>query len=244
MRALFVCLAVSLGAGGTVSTASAATSRPVARDLGMPRAAALRVTSLSVSALNQDESIPATVHGSGFASGARVSFGKGVSVSVKSVTATAISVRLSIARDAAFGPRRLTVTDPGGAKGTLSRALHVEYAPVFAKWAVGDGAVNWRTSLVRPQFFVAPKLSFSGTGVSVASESLRSGGHLDVGFTIASGAAPVWRAMTITEGTATWTVPNGLRVRLPPVVRSVGPLGQGATNQTVSVTGSNFEVCK
>lgn len=202
------------------------------------------MTSLSVSTVNQDESIPATVQGTGFASGAKVSFGKGVLTDVRSVTATSITVMLSVARSAAYGARNLTVTNPGGAKGTLARALHIDYAPVFERWAVGDGAVAWQTSLVRPQFFVAPRLSFSGAGVSVSSESLGSGGRLDLGFSIASGAPAGWRTMTIIEGTASWTVPDGLKVRGAPVVRSIAPLWPGATNQTTLVFGSNFEVCK
>jgi hypothetical protein len=242
-RVLVACLAACLGAAGAAPIASAATRAASPSDL--PHGAlTLGVASLSVSTVNQDESIPATVHGSGFTSGAKVNLGKGVVVSVQSVTATSISVHLRVAHDAAVGARTLTVTDPGGATGSRSKALHVDYAPVFVKWAVGEGAVNWQTSLVRPQFFVAPKLSFSGSGVSVTGESLGSGGRLAVGFSIASGAAAGWRTMTIVEGPATWTVSDGLKVRLPPVVRSVGPLGQGATNQTVPIYGSNFEVCK
>ncbi|HUD69297.1 MAG TPA: hypothetical protein VMQ40_03560 [Acidimicrobiales bacterium] len=245
-RAPVVLLASCLGAAGAVSitSAAAAAARPDARAVAVSRATAPTVTSLSVSTINRDESIPATVRGSGFESGAKVSLGKGISTAVKSVTATTITVQLAVARDASFGTRSLTVTNPQGGKDTLAHAAHVDYAPVLAKWAVGDGAVNWMTSLVRPVFFAAPALSFSGRGVSVASESLGHGGRLDVGFTIASGAAAGWRTMTITEGTASWKVPDGLRVRLPPIVTSVAPLGQGEAQQTVRVTGSNFEVCK
>jgi hypothetical protein len=235
--ALAVCLCVA----GTASIAAAANRLGVQTTQG---SAAPTVTSLSVSTLNQDESMPATIHGSGFASGSKVSLGKGISTAVTSVTGTVITVRLAVSRDAAVGTRTLTVTIPQGAKGTLAHALRVDYAPVLAKWAVGDGAVNWTTSLVRPDFFSPPTLSFSGSGVSVASQSLTKGGQLDVGFSIASGAASGWRTMTITEGTASWTVSDGLKVRLPPIVSTVAPLGQGETDQNVRVTGSNFEVCK
>ena len=245
-HALAALLAASLCGAGTVAVASAAgaaTTAPRPEAL-LARAASPTVTSLSVSTINQDESIPATVRGSGFASGVKVSLGKGIAVAVKSVSATAIAVQVVVARDAVQGARTLTVTNPQGAKDTLAHAARVDYAPVMAKWAVGDGAVNWTTSFVRPKFFAAPTLSFSGAGVSVASESLVKGGRLDVAFSIVKGAAAGWRTMTITEGSASWTVPEGLKVRRPPVVTSVAPLGQGAASQTVRVTGSNFEVCK
>jgi hypothetical protein len=245
-----VLVALCVGALGVAPIAAAAAGRRAAGSTSFtapvaPHAATgPKVASLSVSTLNRDESMTATIRGSGFVSGAKVSLGKGVTADVKSLSDTEISVRLDVAHDAGTGARTLTVTNPGGAKGTLSHALAVDYAPVLARWAVGDGAVDWTTSMVRPDFFVMPTLSFSGTGVSIASETLAKGGQLDVGFSIASFAAAGWRTMRITEGPASWTVPDGLKVRLPPIVTDVAPLGQGAADQTVRVTGSNFEVCK
>lgn len=248
-RALTMVVALCVGVVGIASIAAAADQRAarsastVAHDV--PRAGTSpKVDSISVETLNRDQSMPATIRGTGFASGARVSLGKDISADVKSLSSDAITVRLAVAHDAGTGARKLTVTNPGGAKGTLSHALVIDFAPVLAKRSVGDGAVNWTTSLVRPDFFTTPTLSISGAGVSIASKSLGHGGQLDVGFSIASRAAVGWRTMTITEGPATWTVPDGFKVRPPPVVTSVAPLGQGATDQGVRVTGSNFEVCK
>ena len=228
-------------AGAALAAAPTAPALPAAH-------AAPAVTSVSISLVNQGETTYMAVTGTRFASGASVSLGSGVSCAVQSVTATRIAVRLVVDPAAAVGSRTVVVTNPGGAAGRLRRAVRIDHGAVFRKWAVGEGAVAWGTWLVRPHFATTsattpPSLTFSGRGVTVASERVGTDGVLHVTFTVARRAAPTWRTMTITQGLATWTVGRGLKVRPAPTVTMITPLGRGAQYQGVKVTGANFEVC-
>jgi len=201
------------------------------------------VTSVSTATLSQGETTVATITGNNFFAGATVSLGSGVTSSIQSLSRTSIKVRFTVAGLASVGKRTLTVTNADLGRATVLNAVNVDYVPTFSKWAVGDGAVGWTTTLVRPTFTTAPALSFTGTGVTVSSETIDANHHVVVSFTVSSLAEATWRTLTITHGSSTWTVPNGLKVRLAPVVTSVTSLGQGATHQTVVVKGANFEVC-
>ena len=201
------------------------------------------ITSLSTPTITQDETTTETVTGSGFQPGAHVRVGPGVSVRVASRTPTQLVLTLRTTRRSQFGARSLTVVNPDGGTTVRPTALHVGYAPIFTKWAVGDDADDWVTTLRRPLFASLPTLSFSGGGVTVATETLRPGGVVAVGFTISSDAAATWRTMTVQEGTTTWTVPRALKVRRAPWITRFPSLPQGTSFRTVTVTGANFEVC-
>jgi hypothetical protein len=75
-------------------------------------------------------SFTATIDGTGFQSGGTVSFGTGITASgVTFVSATRLTATLAIATDAALGPRDVSVTNPGGATGTLSAGFTVTEPP-------------------------------------------------------------------------------------------------------------------
>ena len=201
------------------------------------------VAAVSTRTLNQGETTTGSISGSGFAAGATVSFGPGIKATVLSQSGVELKVRIVVAATTAVGTRSVSVTDPGGAVSTLKHACHVDYVAVFERWAVGDGAVQWTTTLVRPLFVAPPSFSFSGAGVDVTSESLNSSHQAVLTFDVSPSAAPTWRDMTISAGSSTWDVHDGLKVRPAPSISSVTPLGQGAASQTVVVKGTNFEVC-
>jgi hypothetical protein len=70
-----------------------------------------------------------TVSGTSFQSGATVGAGAGVTVSgVTVVSATQLQATLTIAPDAAVGPRDVTVTNPGGGTATLANGFSVTAA--------------------------------------------------------------------------------------------------------------------
>jgi hypothetical protein len=206
-------------------------------------ATAPTVTSISITELNRDETTEATIDGSGFASGTKVSLGPGVKAKVTARTSSTLNVLLSVASGADVGGRPLHVTVPHEGTATLPKAVHLDYAPVFTQWAVGQGATGWATTLVRPTFASAPKVSFTGTGVTITDRSLNGSGLLAVTFNIAHDAAATWRGMLIVDGASSWLVPNALKVRGAPRILSVTPLGQGESDQTVKVVGRGFEVC-
>jgi hypothetical protein len=224
-----------LVAGGAVARAGAL-GRVVA-------ATSPTVTSISVTELNRDETTQATIDGTGFASGTKVSLGPGVKVKVTARTTSTLRVLLSVSASADVGGRPLHVTVPHEGTATLSKAVHLDYAPVFTQWAVGQGATGWTTTLVRPTFTTAPSMTFTGTGVTVASRTLNGSGQVQATFDIAGAAAATWRGMLLVDGASSWLVPNGLKVRGAPKIVSVTPLGQGESDQTVKVQGQGFEVC-
>ncbi len=234
-RALAGAVAATLVTVGTVGVAGASVA---------PRAPAPSISSVSVTSLNQGESTVAIIEGSNFRRGATVSIGPDVVSRVTSRTGSTITVHWTVSSTAQVSTRTLTVTDPGGSSGTERHAVRVGFAPILTKWAVGQGATDFSTTLVRPTFRVQPRISFSGSGVSVEGTSLSSTGQLVVELTVASSAKAAWRSMRLTDGLAQWSVAHGLKVRPAPSVRSVTPLGQGATQQTVLVKGTGFESCK
>lgn len=201
------------------------------------------ITSTSVTTLNQDETTTETITGSGFLPGVTVSIGPGITATVTAVSPTHVVATLRASARTTVGRRTITVTNTDGGTAARRRALVVDYAPIFTKWAVGDGAVAWPTSLGRPVFATVPTLSFSGAGVTVASMARSARGELSVHLTIASAASPTWRTMTLTEGARTWVVPRALKVRLPPTITRFPSLKQEATFTTVKVRGAHFEVC-
>ena len=234
------------GAALVAACAVAAVVTPAGAAAGRTHAVSSRapsVSSMSLSIVNQDEVTFATILGARFATGLKVSLGPGVRTSILSVTPSKIAVRLEIARTATVGERALTVTNPDRAASTLHGALRIDYEAILERWAIGQGAVGFTTSLVRPTFATPPTVSVSGSGVTVDSASIGAAGTLELRFTVGRHAAATWRTMTLTEGVSTWQVENGVRIRQAPTVTSVTPLGQDTTDQGVRVQGSGFEAC-
>src|SRR5438552_331677 len=79
-------------------------------------AAALSVSTIAPNQGAVGTSVPVTINGSGFVSGATVSVGAGITVSNVSVGAGQITATLAIAAGAAAGARDVTVTNPGGGR--------------------------------------------------------------------------------------------------------------------------------
>ncbi|HEV3327947.1 MAG TPA: hypothetical protein VGZ33_00980 [Acidimicrobiales bacterium] len=233
-----VVLVASFAVAAVVTPARAVGADPHATSSRAPS-----ISSMSLSVVNQDEVTFATILGSRFAAGLKVSLGPGVECSVLSVTPTKIALRLGIARTATVGERELTVTNPDRSTAALRTAMRIDYEAILERWAIGQGAVGFATSLVRPTFATPPTVSVSGSGVTVDSATIGPAGTLDLRFTVGRHAESTWRTMTLTEGVSTWQVENGVRIRQAPTVTSVTPLGQSTTDQGVKIQGSNFEVC-
>jgi len=206
-------------------------------------AARPKVTSVSIGELSQAESTTMDIKGSGFTSGAKVNLGNGIVTTVISLSGVRITVGIRVDPHAPVGTRSVTVTDPGGASGALNNAVHVAYVPVLTRWAVGDGAAGWSTTLARPLFSSLPRVSFSGGGVDVVQRRLDAKGHLDLRLSVGQASRASWRTMTLTQGASSWIVAHGIRVRAAPVIDRIGAMARGTT-QTVVVVGKNFEVCQ
>jgi hypothetical protein len=89
-------------------------------------AGGLSVTGVDPSSAPRKTTLTVTVTGSGFASGATVSFGKKIKVtSTTVVSATEIQATIKV-KKAKRGPRAVTVTNPGGASATCGDCFAVE----------------------------------------------------------------------------------------------------------------------
>lgn len=236
----------TLGPGVPLGTTTVSVTNPDGGSTSLPLIvdASPQVASISSPMITLDETTTETLQGTGFEPGVRISVGPSVGVRVGTVTPTQLTATFVVHAGAQVGPRTLTVTNPDGGTLLRPRAIHLDYAPILTRWAVGDGAVTWRTTLKRPTFAGLPSLSFSGTGVTIATETVHPGGVIALGFTIASDAATTWRTLTMHYGTAsTWVVPRFLKVRAAPKIFHFPSLPRSTAYRTVTVTGANFEVC-
>jgi quinohemoprotein amine dehydrogenase alpha subunit-like protein len=112
--------------------------------------------------------------------------------------------------------------------------------------ALGQGATNQNVSIVGTNFVNGA--TFSGSGPSVGGITLNSttfvdSSHITVNVSIAANAPTGVNSLTLTnpDGIGA-TCTNCFTVDVGPTVTSTSPSsrGQGATNQTVTVVGTNF----
>jgi hypothetical protein len=206
------------------------------------------VTTASPATLGQGASKTITLTGSNFAAGAAVSVsGTGITVGTTTVvSATRIDVVLTAAGNAALGARDVTVTNTDDQAGSCTGCLTVTAAPTvtsISPAAYGQGATSVSATITGTNFADPATVTVSGTGVSVSNVTVVNATSITLKLTVTSGAATGARDLTVTNadgGTGTKT--GALTVNAGPTVTSLAPnsLGQGATNATVVVTGTNF----
>ncbi|MHB8234064.1 MAG: beta strand repeat-containing protein [Solirubrobacteraceae bacterium] len=189
------------------------------------------------------------IKGSGFVSGASVTFGSGVnlaSVSVKS--STEITATATVESGASTGSRTITVTNPDEGTDFLTGGFTVNAAPSIESVSPssrGQGASNQTIAIKGKNFLSGTGLaaSFSGTGITVNSTSFVSATEVTANITVAAGATTGLRNVTVTNPDATTaTSTNAFTVNAPPTLTSTSPSsrGQGASSQTVAIKGSGF----
>jgi glucose/arabinose dehydrogenase len=110
----------------TVTCTSAMGDGSCSFSVAVAPAGGLSVTGVDPSSAPRKTTLTVTVTGSGFASGATVSFGKKIKVtSTTVVSATEIQATIKV-KKAKRGPRAVTVTNPGGASATCGDCFTVE----------------------------------------------------------------------------------------------------------------------
>jgi hypothetical protein len=96
------------------------------------------VTSVTPAQGTQGSAVSVTISGADFQTGATVSFGAGVSVTAQTVvSATQLTVSVSIEAAATAGPRDVVVTNPDAAKGTLIAGFTVTLAALAHTFPAG-----------------------------------------------------------------------------------------------------------
>ena len=209
------------------------------------------VGSVSPAALAQGAtSQNVTINGTGFASGASVSFsGTGITVnSISFVSPTQLTASVTMAASAATGARDVTVTNLDGGSGTGTGVFSVTSAAMTVTAASPScGAVRGpavRTSRSPgPGSSPVPRSSFANAGITVNSTTYVSSSQLTANITIAPSAATGATNVTVTNPDfSVATAPGIFTVNAGPTVGSVSPaaLAQGAPSQNVTINGTGF----
>jgi hypothetical protein len=153
------------------------------------------------------------------------------------------------------GPKTLTASYAGDSEYTPSVSSGTTHTvnPAVVPMSIssvspnsrGRGATNNTVIVTGGGFVNGATAAFSGTGVTVNSTTWNNANQLTLIVSVASNAALGTRDLTVTNpGGASVTSGGAFTVTSAPVVSSISPnqVGQGATNFTSVVTGSNFAV--
>jgi hypothetical protein len=188
-----------------------------------------------------------TVTGSNFQSGATVAFsGTGITVnSTTFVSATQLTVNLSVATTATVGARSVTVSNPNAGTRTVANAFTVIAGPTATSISPnprGQG-FSGTVTVTGTNFVTGATAAFSGVGITVNSTTFSSATQLSVNITIAAGAATGARNLTVTNtngGSATCT--GCLTVTTQPLPTSLNPANRApVTSGTHTITGTGFQ---
>jgi hypothetical protein len=189
-----------------------------------------------------------TVAGTNFVNGAKVSF-SGIGITVHStsfVSATSLTVSVSIDTSAATGLRSLTITNPDSGFVTAPNAFTVTASPMFTSVSPssrGQGAATQTLTVTGANFVNGAQVSFSGTGITVHSTTFNSATSLTVSVSVDSMAPATARSLTITNPDSGFvTASNAFTVNARPTSAPVTPVtaGPGAVNKTIAISGSGF----
>jgi outer membrane protein assembly factor BamB len=205
------------------------------------------ITAVTPSALGQGGSVTVTLTGNGF-SGTPSVFVSGTLVTASSVVVdspTALQVKLSVASNAAAGPRDITVIAPGNVADTCSACLTIDPAPTDSSASPNSVPQGENASITvtgtnfQPGAKLSPStsLGFSGTTV-VSSTQLKST------VTVSASAATGTYKLFVTNpdgghggGCACLTVTSDPAPTFSSV--SPGSAGQQGTT-TLALTGTDF----
>jgi RHS repeat-associated protein len=195
------------------------------------------------------QNLPVTISGSftHFSSATQVTFSNPLLVAgpPSSITATSITVPMSIAPTAPVGPTNLTITS-GAEVVTLPNGFTVTPGtPAITNANPNTGQQGQQNVLVSitGQFTQwaqgTTQVSF-GSGITVNSITVASVTSLTANVNISTNANPGSYTVTATTGSEVASLSNGFTVTTSPNVSSVAPNSgqQGATNIPVTITGN------
>lgn len=216
-----------------------------------------QVTSVSIaSAKQRDSNVLLEVSGARFRAGGAIAVsGEGVTAGPTTVVSPTLArTRITVADDAALGPREVSFTQAaaaGGAQGSLPAALSV-HAPDPSLTGVSAALIRQedagvRVTLTGDAFRDGGTVSVSGPGITVANATRLSDTSFQVDLSAASdaafGARDISYAQPAIGGGASVTLPGAIAVRAPiPTTSGVSPaeLRQGATGTSLTLSGTGF----
>ena len=222
--------------GGTVTKLSAFTVN-----------AGPTLTSLTPSSRGQGASGQSVViAGTGFASGAKASFGAGITVNSTHVDSpTQLTATITLDANAPTGARDVAVANTDGGAATRTGAFTVDPGPTVSSSSPssrGQGASGQSIVIAGTGFASGTNVSF-GAGITVNSVHFDSASQMTATITVAAGATPGARDVIVTNtdgGAVTKTA--AFTVNAAPTVGSLSPsvLKRNTTNQSIVVTGTGF----
>jgi uncharacterized delta-60 repeat protein len=149
------------------------------------------ISSVNPASVGQGASVSVTIQGTNFLSGAAVSLsGSGVTVSSTTYgSPTKLKAQITVAPDAAVGPRDVTVTDAGGSA-TCPGCLVIDPGPKPTSASPNTGArgTTERVAIFGSGFQPGTQVRL-GKGVTVYATRFLSSSELKANITIAPGAA-------------------------------------------------------
>jgi len=207
------------------------------------------VTAATPNKLGQGaSSVDVVLTGTHFANGATVTVsGLGVTVGTVTVTSpTSLTVVLSVSSSAATTARDVTVTNTDSQAGVCTGCLTIQTGPtvtLVSPTSRGQGAADQPFSITGTGFVDGATVSFSGTGITVGTVTVGTSTSISTTITVSSLAATGARDVIVTNPDhGRYTCAGCFTVNAGPTVTSLSPnaVGQGVTDQDVTVTGTGF----
>ncbi|HVZ59746.1 MAG TPA: IPT/TIG domain-containing protein [Terriglobales bacterium] len=233
----------NLGSAISVDIAWAETIHPLSNPAPV-------VTSVSPASGTQGQSLPVTITGSNFLTGATCSFGAGTTSSCTYNSSTQLTAALTITGSAATGVRTVSVTNTDSQVGNLNNGFTVNAAPAptltSASPNSGQQSQTLNVVLAGTNFLNGATCSF-GAGITVNSCTFNSATQLTANLTVAALATVGTRTVTVTNPNAlSASLTSGFTVVAAPpppapTLTSISPnSGQQTQTLNITLTGSNF----
>ena len=188
------------------------------------------------------------IAGTGFSNGAPLAAtfsGTGITViSTSFVSSTEITVNITLAANATTGKRTIALTNGDAGTATSGEVFTVTLAPVITSATPNNGDQGGKeTVTIKGSNFVTGASATFGAGITVNSTSFVSSTELTASITIEATASTAARTVTVTNPDQGVGSSSAFTVNGAPTATTASPSsrGQGATNQTIKITGTNFE---
>ncbi|MGP8176261.1 MAG: beta strand repeat-containing protein [Terracidiphilus sp.] len=199
------------------------------------------LTSVSPSLGTQGASVPVTLTGTNFVSGATVSTtNTGITVSsVTVVSATQITATFTIGGSATLGATNVTVATSGGASGAQTFTVNPP-APTLTSVSPSSGAQGGSVpvTLTGANFVSGATVSTTNSGITVSNVTVMGATQITALFTIGGSATLGAAAVVVTAG---GVASNGVSftVARVPSITGLSPTS-GVAGVQVTISGSGF----
>ncbi|MFN7996373.1 MAG: SBBP repeat-containing protein [Bryobacteraceae bacterium] len=202
------------------------------------------LTSIKPPAGAAGKTVPVTLMGTNFTSGATVSVSNpGVTVgTVTLVNSSQITASFAIAADAATGPATVTVTTVGGTTGPVTFTVIPPPPSISAiNPAGGSQGAGVPVTLTGANFVPGTTISTSNPGITIAAVTVVSPTQITATFNIAANAPTGAARVTVTTSGGT-SQPASFTVNPPAAtLTSINPAsGLAGTAVPVTLSGTNF----